>query len=74
MPLWALALVISRFLKLKLQDSSFPDTVTQSHVVKFLKDYFTVYDSDNRNVLDGAYHPSAVFSLSTSYNGAVKFK
>lgn len=58
----------------KSKDSSFPDTVTQSHVVKFLKDYFTVYDSDNRNVLDGAYHPSAVFSLSTSYNGAVKFK
>ena len=42
--------------------------------MKFLKDYFRVYDSSDRKVLDGAYHPSAVFSLATSYNGAVRFK
>lgn len=58
----------------KSKDSFFPDSDTQSHVVKFLKDYFLVYDSANRQVLEGAYHPNAVFSLSTCYNGAIKFK
>lgn len=58
----------------KSKDSVFPDTETQALVVKFLKDYFHVYDSADRKILEGAYHPNAVFSLSTCYNGAIKFK
>ena len=46
----------------------------QTAIVKFLKDYISVYDSDNRSSLAGAYHDSALFSLSTAYNSAVQYR
>ncbi|KAK9730629.1 Nuclear transport factor 2 (NTF2) domain [Popillia japonica] len=36
-------------------------------VDQFLEHYFTLYDSDNRSVLDGLYHQEALFSLTSSY-------
>ncbi|KAK3601259.1 hypothetical protein CHS0354_040438 [Potamilus streckersoni] len=38
-------------------------------LVKFVKDYFTVYDMDDRQGLLNAYHEQAMFSLSACYNG-----
>jgi hypothetical protein len=52
----------------------FPNTEVQGPIVKFLKDYFTVYDSADRTGLSGAYHGNAMFSLSVAYNGAVQYK
>lgn len=40
----------------------------QDLVVKFLKEYYTLYDSDNRQPLIDAYHEHAVFSLTANYN------
>ena len=56
------------------QGNYFPNETIKAGVVKFLKDYFTVYDSDNRSDLAGAYHDGAMFSLSTSYNIALQSK
>lgn len=58
----------------KSKENYFPSMDVQVPVVKFLKDYFNVYDSDNRSGLAGAYHDRAVFSLSVAYNGAVQYK
>jgi len=46
----------------------------QGPLVKFLKDYFSVFDSDNRTGLTGAYHESAMFSLNVAYNGSIQHK
>ncbi|KAL3874362.1 hypothetical protein ACJMK2_037388, partial [Sinanodonta woodiana] len=43
-------------------------------LIKFLKDYFTIYDSDNRQGLVIAYHEQAMFSLSACYNGLIEFR
>lgn len=58
----------------KSKENYFPNMEVQVPVVKFLKDYFMVYDSDSRAGLTGAYHDKAVFSLSVAYNGAVQYK
>ncbi|XP_052767696.1 nuclear RNA export factor 1-like [Mya arenaria] len=58
----------------KSKDSYFPNDTVKNGVVKFLKDYFLVYDSDDRTGLAGAYHETAMFSLSTSYNPTVQNK
>ncbi|KAH3852511.1 hypothetical protein DPMN_095021, partial [Dreissena polymorpha] len=58
----------------KSQDSYFPSEDIKVVAVKFLKDYFHVYDSDDRQGLAPAYHETAMFSLSTAYNGAVQNK
>ncbi|KAL3887113.1 hypothetical protein ACJMK2_027069 [Sinanodonta woodiana] len=49
-------------------------TEVQALIVKFVKDYFTVYDSDNRQGLLDAYHEQAMFSMSACYNGAIEFR
>ncbi|KAI4462905.1 nuclear rna export factor [Holotrichia oblita] len=36
-------------------------------VDQFLEHYFTLYDADNRSVLDGLYHEEAIFSLTASF-------
>lgn len=56
------------------QDNCFPNQDVQNTVVKFLKDYFMVYDSDDRSGLFGAYHEDAVFSLTVAFNRAVPNK
>ena len=57
-----------------LQDSYFPNPDSQRTIIQFLKEYFTVYDADNRSPLAGAYHESASFSLAMAYNGASQYK
>ncbi|XP_053373641.1 nuclear RNA export factor 1-like [Mercenaria mercenaria] len=58
----------------KSKANYFPNAEVQGPVVKFLKDYFTVYDAADRSGLSGAYHEQAMFSLSVAYNGAVQYK
>ncbi|XP_025104123.1 nuclear RNA export factor 1-like isoform X1 [Pomacea canaliculata] len=48
--------------------SYFVNDEIQDLVVKFLKEYYTLYDSDNRQPLIDAYHEHAVFSLTANYN------
>ncbi|KAL4236273.1 poly(A)+ mRNA export from nucleus [Mactra antiquata] len=58
----------------KAKDNFFPSPEVQSVIVKFVKDYYMVYDSDDRTGLMGAYHDEALFSLSVAYNSAVSYK
>ncbi|KAJ8309187.1 hypothetical protein KUTeg_014061 [Tegillarca granosa] len=53
--------------------SFFQSSNLQELIVKFLKEYFTIYDSDNRQPLMEAYHESAVFSLSSAYNSVIEY-
>lgn len=46
-----------------LQGSYFVNPEIQDLVVKFLKEYYTLYDSDSRQPLIEAYHENALFSL-----------
>ncbi|XP_033733776.1 nuclear RNA export factor 1-like [Pecten maximus] len=50
--------------------SFFLNAEIQEVLVKFLKEYFTVYDSDNRQPLTAAYQDEAIFSLSASKNNS----
>lgn len=42
----------------------------QEVLVKFLKEFFTIYDCDNRQPLTAAYQEDAIFSLSASKNNS----
>jgi nuclear RNA export factor len=42
--------------------------------VRFIDDYFAIYDSDNRKDLLNAYHENAVFSLTSTYNQHITSK
>ncbi|GFR93143.1 nuclear RNA export factor 1 [Elysia marginata] len=50
------------------QGSYFMNDDIKNLVVAFIKDYFTVYDSDRRRDLMQAYHENAQFSISCSRN------
>ncbi|OWF40033.1 nuclear RNA export factor 1-like [Mizuhopecten yessoensis] len=50
--------------------SFFLNTEIQDILVKFLKEFFTIYDSDNRQSLTAAYQEEAIFSLSASKNNS----
>ena len=56
------------------QGSYFVNNEVQDLVVKFLKEYYTIYDSDNRQPLIDAYHENALFSLSTAPNPITEYK
>ena len=56
------------------QGSHFVNNEVQDLVVKFLKEYYTLYDSDNRQPLIDAYHEHALFSLNTSTNPVTEYK
>ena len=58
-----------------VSDGSIPPSIPKSScnpeaeaiVLEFLKQYFTVYDSDNRQSLLDSYHEDAVMSMTSSY-------
>ncbi|ESO94230.1 hypothetical protein LOTGIDRAFT_232475 [Lottia gigantea] len=54
--------------------SYFSDENIKGLIVKFLREFYSLYDSDNRHPLINAYHDQAVFSLSASINGAIEYK
>ncbi|XP_041353365.1 nuclear RNA export factor 1-like [Gigantopelta aegis] len=54
--------------------SYFMNDEVKTIVVKFLKEYYTIYDSDNRQPLFEAYHEQAVFCIATAYNGTLDYK
>ena len=56
------------------QGSYFVNSEVQDLVVKFLKEYYTIYDSDNRQPLIDAYHENALFSLSAAPNPITEYK
>ncbi|KAL5008704.1 hypothetical protein ScPMuIL_014285 [Solemya velum] len=56
------------------KESFFLNSEVQTIMVKFLKEYFTLFDSDNRHNLLQAYHEDAVFSVSCSYHVLVQSK
>ncbi|KAK3093491.1 hypothetical protein FSP39_016397 [Pinctada imbricata] len=42
-------------------------------VVRFLKEFFTIYDSDNRQPLMHAYEENALFSLTAAFNPNIEY-
>lgn len=54
--------------------SHFVNSEVQDLVVKFLKEYYTIYDSDNRQPLIDAYHEHAIFSVTSAFNPAMEYK
>ncbi|KAL8565145.1 hypothetical protein ACOMHN_003932 [Nucella lapillus] len=56
------------------QGSYFMNSEVQDLVVRFLKEYYSIYDSDNRQNLVDAYHKSALFSMTASNNPAMEYK
>ncbi|KAK7103111.1 nuclear RNA export factor 1-like [Littorina saxatilis] len=56
------------------QGSYFVNAEVQELVVRFLKEYYTIYDCDNRQPLIDAYHDNAIFSLSVASNPAIENK
>ena len=54
--------------------SYFANSEVQELVVKFLRQFYTIYDSDNRQPIIDAYHDAAVFSLSMAWNPAYDTK
>ena len=49
------------------QGSYFLNNEVKDLVVRFLKEYYTLYDSENRQPLVDAYHDSALFSMSVAF-------
>jgi nuclear RNA export factor len=56
------------------EGSYFVNPSVQELLVKFLKEYYSIYDSDNRQPLIDAYHDNALFSLSVSNNPTTEYK
>ncbi|XP_076442062.1 nuclear RNA export factor 1-like isoform X2 [Babylonia areolata] len=52
--------------------SYFVNSEVQDLVVRFLKEYYTIYDSDSRQPLVDAYHEMAVFSLTMATNPSIE--
>ncbi|CAE1292225.1 NXF [Acanthosepion pharaonis] len=46
----------------------FLNTDVQTLLVKFIKQYYLIYDSDNRQALIDAYHDQAMFSYACNFN------
>ncbi|XP_048734460.1 nuclear RNA export factor 1-like [Ostrea edulis] len=56
-----------------VKGSFFINDEIQSSIVHFLKAYFTLYDSDNRQQLIDAYSDEALFSLSAARNPNIEY-
>nr|KAG5687808.1 hypothetical protein BaRGS_005438 [Batillaria attramentaria] len=54
--------------------SHFVNGEIQDLVVKFLKEFYTIYDTDNRQPLIDAYHEHAIFSLTCNFNPAMEYR
>ncbi|GAB1597900.1 nuclear RNA export factor 1-like [Argonauta hians] len=52
------------------KDNYFMNDDVQNVLVKFLKQYYLIYDSDNRQALVDAYHDQAIFSFTCGSNRA----
>ncbi|XP_061162409.1 nuclear RNA export factor 1-like [Saccostrea echinata] len=57
----------------EVKGSFFINDEIQSSTVNFLKAFFTIYDSDNRQPLMEAYHDEALFSLSAAKNPNIEY-
>ncbi|XP_029634622.1 nuclear RNA export factor 1 [Octopus sinensis] len=53
------------------KDNYFMNADVQNLLVKFLKQYYLIYDSDNRQALVDAYHDQAIFSFACIFNRAL---
>ncbi|XP_046327842.1 nuclear RNA export factor 1-like [Haliotis rufescens] len=58
----------------RTKESYFLNEDIQNIVVKFLREYYSLYDADNRQPLLDAYHEQALFSVTASYNPANDYK
>ncbi|KAK6181635.1 hypothetical protein SNE40_009456 [Patella caerulea] len=59
---------------LPTKGSFFSDETLKALIVKFLREFYSIYDSDNRHPLKEAYFEEATFSLAASYNGGLEYR